>query len=175
MMDLSEDFKKHVSDYKIDLCEVSFLEDEIINKFQSDFRVVARYFVSKRLGNAAETMYNENKKWAHVGELMEFFRTFTNDRRFGEFKQFMLNEADKKGEVGMCELLDAFERKGLEKGLERGMARGLERGLERGEEKGRYESLQKLIEKTGMSELEAMNALDFSSKEKTGYRNWVNQ
>ena len=40
------------------LVQVSFLEEETIAKFQSDFRIVAEYFRSVRLGNEKETMYN---------------------------------------------------------------------------------------------------------------------
>ena len=74
-------------------------------------------------------MYNKDRTWDHVEELMEFFRTFANDRRFGEFKQLMIDES-RKGEVTMCNLLDAFEKDGMEK--------------------GRYNSLEKLMKKTGM-------------------------
>ena len=96
-------------------------------------------------------MYNKDRTWDHVEELMEFFRTFANDRRFGEFKQLMIDES-RKGEVTMCSLLDAFEKDGMEK--------------------GRYNSLEKLMKKTGMSLPEAMDALDFSDEEKSGYEQW---
>ena len=104
-------------------------------------------------------MYNKDRTWDHVEELMEFFRTFANDRRFGEFKQLMIDES-RKGEVTMCTLLDAFEKEGMEKGIAQGLTTG------------RYQSLEKLMKKTEMSLAEAMDALDFSDEEKSGYEQW---
>ena len=77
-------------------------------------------------------MYNYRKQWKHVEELMEFFKTFTNDHRFEKYKQFMV-EASKKGEVMMCTLLDEFEKDGIKKGMAEGTAYG------------RYQSLNMLM------------------------------
>lgn len=135
--------------------------------FKAIIRIVAEYFRSVRLGNEKETMYNKDRTWDHVEELMEFFRTFASDRRFGEFKQLMIDES-RKGEVTMCTLLDAFEKEGMEKGI----AQGEKSGEKRGEKKGRYHSLDELMKNTTMSVSEAMNALGFSDEEKSGYKQW---
>ena len=167
MMNLPEELKPYVPDYKINLVQVSFLEEETIAKFQSDFRIVAEYFRSVRLGNEKETMYNKDRTWDHVEELMEFFRTFASDRRFGDFKQLMIDES-RKGEVTMCTLLDAFEKEGMEKGIAKGRQEGITQGLTT----GRYQSLDELMKNTNMSISEAMNALGFSDEEKSGYEQW---
>ena len=44
------------------------------------------------------------------------FHTFTGDKRYREYKAFLI-ERSRKGEVKMCTLLDEFEKEGLEKGL----------------------------------------------------------
>lgn len=162
MMHLPEKLKPYVPDYKINLVQVAFLEEEMIAKFQSDFRIVAEFFRAKRLGNEKKIMYNNNKTWDHIGELMEFFHTFTSDKRYRDFKQFMIDESQ-KGEVKMCSLLDAFEKEGMEKGMEKGL------------EQGRYQSLEKLMKKTGMSISEAMDALDFSEEERSSYKQWQSE
>lgn len=118
-----------------------------ISKFQSDFRIAAEFLRAKRLGNEKEIMYNSSKTWEHIEALMEFFHTFTSDKRYRDFKQHMINESQ-KGEVRMCSLLDACEKE------------------------VRYNSLEKLMKKTGMSLSEAMDALDFSDEEKSGYEQW---
>lgn len=64
----------------------------------------------------------------------------------------------------MCTLLDAFEKEGMEKGIAQ--------GEKSGEKRGRYQSLEKLMKKTEMSLPEAMDALDFSDEEKSGYEQW---
>ena len=80
----------------------------------------------------------------------------------------------------MCTLLDAFEKEGMEKGIAKGRQEGLEQGLKQGINQGitqglttgRYQSLEKLMKNTNMSITEAMNALDFSDEEKSGYEQW---
>jgi len=172
LVEVPEDLTCYIPDYPINLVEVAFLPEETISKFQSDFRIVAEFFRAKRLGNEKEIMYNNNKTWDHISELMEFFHTFTSDKRYRDFKQFMINES-RKGEVKMCSLLDAFEKEGMQKGMQKGMEKGLAKGEKNGVKKGRYESLEKLMKKTKMSLSEAMDALDFSTEEKSGYEQWV--
>lgn len=49
MMALPSDLAKYVQDYKINVFDVAFLEDDVIEKFTSDFKAVARFFKDKRL------------------------------------------------------------------------------------------------------------------------------
>lgn len=76
---------------------------------------------------------------------------------------FTISPKSQKGEVKMCSLLDAFEKEGMEKGMEKGL------------EQGRYQSLEKLMKKTGMSISEAMDALDFSEEERSSYKQWQSE
>lgn len=139
--------------------EVAFLDEKERARLKSDFRIVAEYFCALAVGKEKEVMYNYRKQWKHVEELMEFFKTFTNDHRFEKYKQFMV-EASKKGEVMMCTLLDEFEKNGIKKGMAEGTAHG------------RYQSLKMLMKNQNISETSAMEALGFSEEEKTGYKTW---
>lgn len=180
ILNVPESLKLFVPDYKINIIEVAFLEPETIAKFNSDFKTVAEYFRALRLGKTPKEVYNELKKtarnWDHVEELLEFFRTFTGDKRYSEIKQYMIEEAQ-KGEVNMCTLLDAFEREGTEKGraegIDIGRTEGIDIGRTEGIDIGRYRSLKSLIAKTGMSETEAMDVLSFTETEKSGYKVWL--
>lgn len=191
MMDIPEDLRAEVPDYRIHLVEVAFLPEETIAKFKSDFQVVASLFRAKRLGKEREMKYN-TKKWDHVAELMEFFRTFTGDARYETCKAKIV-ERSRKGEVIMCSVVDTFVEmgvqegikqgieKGMEQGIEMGIKQGVKKGMEKGMEKGmgqgliegRYRSLQSLVKNTGMSLPEAMDALSFSKKERKGYKKWL--
>ncbi len=42
---IPEDLKPYVSDYKVNIFEIAWLEEETVKKFKSDFRIVADYFV----------------------------------------------------------------------------------------------------------------------------------
>ena len=160
MLNLPKELEPFVSDYKINLIEVAFLDEKERARLKSDFRIVAEYFCALAVGKEKEVMYNYRKQWKHVEELMEFFKTFTNDHRFEKYKQFMV-EASKKGEVMMCTLLDEFEKDGIKKGMAEGTAYG------------RYQSLNMLMKNQNISEASAMEALGFSEEEKTGYKVWL--
>ena len=81
--------------------------------FQSDFGIIADYFVKRRKGY--KTIEN-HKPIKHVDEMLKFIRIFAEDERF-----LKLNlEKDKKGAITMCTILDAVEGRGIEKGIIQG-------------------------------------------------------
>ena len=81
--------------------------------FQSDFGIIADYFVKRRKGY--KTIEN-HKQIKHVDEMLKFIRIFAEDERF-----LKLNlEKDKKGAITMCTILDAVEGRGIEKGIIQG-------------------------------------------------------
>ena len=155
LLDLPDWLKPFVPDYHINLIQVAFLEEKTINKFKSDFQTIANFFRAKRLGKEKEMMYNEKREWTHVSEMMEFFHTFTGDRRYREYKEYMVEES-KKGEAKMCTLLDAFEKEGIEKGIKEGQYMIAER----------YSKTHNVNIETSMTQL------DFSDEEKAGYYEW---
>ena len=81
--------------------------------FQSDFGIIADYFVKRRKGY--KTIEN-HKQIKHVDEMLKFIRIFAEDEKF-----LKLNlEKDKKGAITMCTILDAVEGRGIEKGITQG-------------------------------------------------------
>lgn len=49
-----DELKPFVPNYHISLVQVAFLEDDVIQKFTSDFQTIAKFFRAKRLGNDKE-------------------------------------------------------------------------------------------------------------------------
>ena len=47
-LQIPDEFKRYVSDYQINLFEIAYLTDEQLDMFESDFRIVADYFVQMR-------------------------------------------------------------------------------------------------------------------------------
>lgn len=45
-MDIPEELRPYVSDYKMNLIQVAFLEEDVISKFKSDFQIVAEFFAN---------------------------------------------------------------------------------------------------------------------------------
>ena len=48
-LDIPTELKPYVSDYRINIFDIAYLSEDTVSKFQSDFQVVADYFVQKRL------------------------------------------------------------------------------------------------------------------------------
>lgn len=107
--------KPFVNDYKINLFEIAWLTDEQAALFQSDFRIVADYFMQMRRTGT----YSGSKEEArHMWEVLQLLIVLTGDSRFLE----TMDAAGEGGEVrNMCEVLERIEEKGMIKGREQGI------------------------------------------------------
>ena len=152
---LPEEIKEYVQDYGINLVEVSYLSEEEIGRFESDFRLVAEYFRARRLGAEEQMRYN-TRTIRHVEAMLEFLRTFARYERFEKIQEELVESAKKGREIKMCNLVDQWVNMGEEKG----------------KAEGRYISLQKII-KNGIPEAEGMHLLEFTEAEAAGYRSWL--
>ena len=70
----------------------------------------------------------DNKSIGHIEELLMLMSAMTGDKRFEE----IIDEANTKEVVNMCEVLDIVEARGIEKGIEKGREEGIEKGREEG-------------------------------------------
>ena len=130
-LDIPSVFEPYVSDYKINLFQIAYLSREQVDLFQSDFRVVADYFVQKRENGDYVPSTQELK---HIQETLQLLSIMTNDHRFED----AYNENDphtKGGSCTMCNVLDRIENQGIEKGLAKGLEKGLAKGKSEGEDK----------------------------------------
>lgn len=50
LLETDKTLSKYVQDYKINVFDIAFLEDDTIESFTSDFREITRFFKKKRLG-----------------------------------------------------------------------------------------------------------------------------
>ena len=117
VLDIDEDIKPYVNDFKINLFEIEYLDKEKINLFKSDFRILADYLYQMRVNKdyiADETIIE------HVEELLTLMSAMTGDNRFEE----TINDLKGREKVNMCEVLDRVEARGIEKGIEQGIKRG---------------------------------------------------
>ena len=113
ILDIDEEIKPYVNDFKINLFEIAYLDREKIDLFKSDFRILADYLYQMRKNRdyiADETAI------AHVEELLTLMSAMTGDNRFEE----TINELKGKEKVNMCEVLDRVEARGIEKGRQEG-------------------------------------------------------
>ena len=119
-----------MNDYKIHVFEIAYLTPEQVEMFQSDFRIVADYFVQMRTNKE----YNPSREvMKHVDAVLKLMSVLTQDDWFEE----MQNGA--QGEVKtMCEVLDRAINKGRIEGRAEGRAEGMA--------EGRAEGIQALVE-----------------------------
>ena len=103
------------------------MTEEQIKMFQSDFGIIADYFVKRRKGY--KTIEN-HKPIKHVDEMLKFMRIFAEDERFLQLDI----KKDGKGVVTMCTILDNAINKGIEQGIEQGIERGITQGISMGED-----------------------------------------
>lgn len=116
-LDIPEEIKPYVNDYRMNLYEIAYLSDEQVQMFTSDFRIVADYFVQMRKNRnyiAPETTIN------HVHELLQLMSVMTRDNRFED----VYSPDMERRPTNMCEVLDRVENRGIQKGIEKGIEKG---------------------------------------------------
>lgn len=99
-----EELKPYFNDHKINLFEIAFLEDEQVQLFKSDFRIVADYFVQIRKN---KNYIPSKDKILHVEEVLKMMSALTKDSWFEE----SYNQS-KGGVTTMCEVIDKAMNEG---------------------------------------------------------------
>ena len=101
-----EELKPFVNDYKINVFNIAWLSDKTIDMFQSDFKIVAKYFQTVRL---KKDYKGSNEEIRHVDALLKMLSALTGDNSFEE----VYNEGNlKKGGVTMCEVVEKIKNEG---------------------------------------------------------------
>lgn len=173
--DIPEELKPYVNDYQVHLFEIPFMSREQVEMFQSDFKIVADYFVQMRENND----YIPSKETIkHVQEVLEFMAVMNEDTRFEEAYH------EEGSGTNMCEYLDRLESRGEKRGITIGEARGEARGITigeaRGEARGKVKGtvatcrrfgladdqiLKEIMEQYHLEEEEALKYLETDTKE----------
>ena len=117
IVEVDERLRPFVNDYRINLFEIAYLDEEKITLFKSDFKILVDYLHQIRTNNS----YNpKDYIIKHIDELLTLMSVMTGDKRFED----SINEANEKEARYMCEVLDIIENRGIEKGLEQGRQEG---------------------------------------------------
>ena len=105
----------YVQDYRIHVFEIAFLTPEQINRFRSDFRLVADFLVQKRTKKEYTPPEDTIR---HVDEVLKLLSAVTGDRSYEEVRN-ALEERDKEGTT-MCDVVNSFVEKGRREGRREG-------------------------------------------------------
>ena len=115
-LNIPKEFEPYVNDYKINLFQIAYLTHEQVELFQSDFKVVADYFVQKQENG---DYIPSSQDLTHVQETLQLLSIMTNDNRFEE--AYNTNtDGQKGGPHNMCDVLDKVENRGIAKGKAEG-------------------------------------------------------
>ncbi len=154
LMKIPEELNDYINDYEMKVFEIAWLTEAEINRFHSDFKIVANFFVQKRKNK--NYIPDDPTEIRHVDEVLKLLQVMTGDERY----QMIFNR--KKGVHSMCDVAERLEKMGIEKGLKQGIGEGIKQGIEQGIELGKTAGIhaekvrvyKRLIEK-GFSEKEA--------------------
>ena len=102
-----EELKPFVNDYKINVFNIAWLSDKTIDMFQSDFKIVAKYFQTVRLKREYK---GTNEEIKHVDALLKMLSALTGDNSFEEV--YNVGNLDKGG-VTMCEVVEKIKNEGV--------------------------------------------------------------
>ena len=105
LTELPEELRPYVNDYKVNLIEVAWLTDEQLDMLQSDFWIVADYFVQMR---KTRNYIPSKRTIVHVQDVLQTMAVLTGDRRFEEAIDQKKGEEEPKN---MCEVLDRVENR----------------------------------------------------------------
>ena len=115
LMDIPDGLESYVNDYQIHVFEIAWLTDEQINMFQSDFRVVARYFSEKRKNK--DYVPHDKTILRHIDAVLKLLAVMSGDHRY----ETILADPEQKGKVKTMD--DALTRV-INEGHARGLAEG---------------------------------------------------
>ena len=161
-----EVFRTFVNDYRINIFEISFLPEEAINWFHSDFKIIADYFVHSRKNPDYRPV--DPIKFRYVDEILKLLSVLTRDNRYVE----LLNSEGGKPE-NMCEVLDRAEERGRIKGIQEGRQEGRREGRREGRQEGidesRIESIKNVMSAFKITAEQAMDVLKIPFSEQDKY------
>ncbi len=106
IVEVPEELKPFVSDYKTNIFEIAWLSKEQVELFKSDFKIVADYFVQMRTNKDYKPSQQIIK---HVNEVLQLMAVFTNDNTFEEYQNLFITKGE---EVTMSGILDKAEARG---------------------------------------------------------------
>lgn len=109
LMQIPTELGKYVNDYKIHVFEIAWLTEEQLKMFQSDFGIVANFFVQKRKNK--EYVPDDTRALEHVDEVLKLLSVMTGDNSY----ESILSEQE--GRVNnMCEVADRLKKQGKVEG-----------------------------------------------------------
>ena len=113
LLEVDENLKPYVNDYKINIFEIAFLDREKINLFKSDFRMLADYLYQMRTANSYQ---GDESNIKHVDEILMLMSAMSGFKNV----ENIIKVAHERKVSNMKGFFELAEEKGLELGREEG-------------------------------------------------------
>ena len=175
VLKISDELKPFVNDYKINLIDVPRLTGEQVEKFTSDFQIIADYFVQL---SKNKDYVPKDKIIRHTDSFLKLMSVLTQDNKYVEMGRKISHEMEG---FNMCKVLDKAEARGEARGKVIGEAMGEARGKAIGEAMGEargkaigalnktVEILRVIIAKNSWSKEQAMEFIGIPKSEFAKY------
>lgn len=110
LLDIPKCLDEYINDISINVFEIAWLSDEIIEKFTSDFKIVARFLSNKRKN--PDYIPDDDTEFRHAEELLNLLSAITGDNYYSQMYE-------ENTEVNnMCQVIDNAINKGIRIGIE---------------------------------------------------------
>ena len=100
LIDIPDKLQPYFSDYKLNVFEIAWLSDEQAAMFQSDFGIVADFFINKRKDKNYRPA--DKRVIKHVDEVLKLLSVMTGDNRYEE----ILRVPGKEDIQSMCDVAE---------------------------------------------------------------------
>lgn len=126
ILNIPEELKPFVADYKIIVFDVAFLNDATIEAFTSDFKSIAKFFKQRRV-KGDEFVWDPDEI-VHVQEVLDLLSLFSNDERYRKIGPKLVMKQKQGRRITMCDVAQKLEDKGVKNGRIRMLADFLSSG-----------------------------------------------
>ena len=140
-MEIPKGLEEYVNDFRIHVFEIAWLTEEEINRFQSDFKVVANFFANKRKNK--NYIPDDETQIRHVDEVLKLLSVMTGD---SSYEKILAGKGKHEEVHSMCDVAEQLKNAGWAEGWTKGLKEGKEEGLKEGKEEGLKEGQLLLVD-----------------------------
>lgn len=155
----------YFQNYTINVFEIAWLDDDIIDMFQSDFWILADFLRQMRKTSDYHPK-RPNATFTRVVEVLQLMAAIRNDERYLD-PEIIEYFQERKGEGNMDYLIDRW--------IEKGVVKGREEGLIQGRNEADKNALLSIMRKLHLTVEEAMEAISIEEKERPKYRQMIEE
>lgn len=139
-MEVSSDIAPYVSDYKINVFDVAYLDDNTVQSFKSDFRAIAEFLKTYRLH---EEFHGTKQMLRHPIDTVGLLEELSESH--GLIDAMMSKGLEKQGGSNMFDPIGMYGDRRYNEGVLFGRVQGHEQGREQGREQANISTARAML------------------------------